>query len=373
MLKVLISFLLLALLAAGNSVFAQSAAARKQYAQASQEASVRSGNFPAGFNITTEGTEAIYLIYHKPQITYEECFSLFYDANWISSLQKAGFTQFICTDAGNARYPFDLFLERAVIRKHFAERNRVDTIKLMGSNLPPGFNVTAEGPDATVFVYHQTQISHDQCNSMFNKEDWISTLQKPGFTQLVCTDAGNARFPVDFGQRQPSPTQTFNHRNSTTDPKPVSDYMRQVGLMYMEEIDSLDKDCYDHMFEDGYCTKRTERAQTTFKMLEDRIELQLDKGGRPAGDRPYYTILHDAKYHWTMKEATIYLMRNLPRDDPRQEQLHAALHQRILVYASCYTAGRNGSKDGEITPYEEEQCINATNALLEAIHPELKK
>ena len=108
-------------------------------------------------------------------------------------------------------------------------------------------------------------------------------------------------------------------------------------------------------------------------MLEDRIELQLDKGGRPAGDRPYYTILHDAKYHWIMKETVIYLMRNLPRDDPRQGQLDAALHQRILVYASCYTAGRSGSKDGEITPYEEEHCIDATNAIMEAIHPELKK
>jgi hypothetical protein len=43
----------------------------------------------------------------------------------------------------------------ASARKAFAERVREEAAKKTGGSLPPGDDVSADGPDATLFMYHQ--------------------------------------------------------------------------------------------------------------------------------------------------------------------------------------------------------------------------
>ena len=48
-------------------------------------------------------------------------------------------------------------------RKQSAETVREKTAKNMGGKLPNGFNVSADGPDATFFVSHAPRITFDIC------------------------------------------------------------------------------------------------------------------------------------------------------------------------------------------------------------------
>lgn len=95
----------------------------------------------------------------------------------------------------------------AAARKDFAERVRGIAAKVAGGELPPGGNVSADGPDATFFAFHQRGVTLSQCNALFEKyksrPDALPYLRKLGFTYFVCTDDGNTKFTFDLA------TQSF--------------------------------------------------------------------------------------------------------------------------------------------------------------------
>ena len=86
----------------------------------------------------------------------------------------------------------------AAARKQFTQTVRDKTVQQLGSQISPGFNITADGPDATIYVYHVRALTYPDCNSMFINKGMISNLQKAGFTQFVCTDDGSTRFAFDI-------------------------------------------------------------------------------------------------------------------------------------------------------------------------------
>jgi hypothetical protein len=75
--------------------------------------------------------------------------------------------------------------------------------------------------------------------------------------------------------------------NPTPKPKPVSRYMRDAGILYLETVEKLNFgcDCMD-----------TWESET--KSLEDRIDVALkDKAQhRSPGDAPYWDLLKSVKY-----------------------------------------------------------------------------
>jgi hypothetical protein len=96
----------------------------------------------------------------------------------------------------------------ATERKQFAEKVREAVTKKMGWKLAlVKFNITADGPDATIYVYHSNPLSSDDCNSMFMNKDMVSNLQKTGFTQFVCTDDRKKTLTFDLTRAQPAPNQ----------------------------------------------------------------------------------------------------------------------------------------------------------------------
>ena len=95
----------------------------------------------------------------------------------------------------------------ATARRQFAETVRDKVIKKMGRTLPSGFNITADGPDANIYVSHLGGTTYSGCSSMLANKTFVSRLRNLGYIQLVCTDDGNIRFTFNLAHEQPVPNQ----------------------------------------------------------------------------------------------------------------------------------------------------------------------
>ena len=78
-------------------------------------------------------------------------------------------------------------------RKDFAETVRQTTVTKMGTSISPGFNITAEGPDATFYVQHAAGVTSPICKAML-VDAFISKMREFGFTKIVCTDDKDKTF-----------------------------------------------------------------------------------------------------------------------------------------------------------------------------------
>ena len=84
-------------------------------------------------------------------------------------------------------------------RKVFAETVRQTTVTSMGKNVAPGMNITAEGPDATLYVFHVAGITSAVCKTMLT-DGFTAKMRELGFAKLVCTDDGTNTFSFDLGK-----------------------------------------------------------------------------------------------------------------------------------------------------------------------------
>jgi hypothetical protein len=77
--------------------------------------------------------------------------------------------------------------------------------------------------------------------------------------------------------------------------KPVSDYMRKAGVIYLEAIKSLEGVCLK-ADEDSValCDTELESSTATFQGLEDRVDINIS-GSRESGDKPYWALLKHVK------------------------------------------------------------------------------
>jgi len=167
----------------------------------------------------------------------------------------------------------------AAARKRFAETEQQSIVQKEASNPVPGFKIAAEGPNFTVFVYHVPGITSEQCGSIL-AVGGLKHLRTIGFTDAVCTNDRDIRFVLDLTDRQqsqpvspnahpPGSAQTALPVNanspalaqqtpSTSTAKPISEYMRNVGLLYIETVER---------------PSSTEQLQA-LRALEDRIDIQ---------------------------------------------------------------------------------------------------
>lgn len=76
--------------------------------------------------------------------------------------------------------------------------------------------------------------------------------------------------------------------------KPVSRYMRDMGIRYLETVEELSLECGKNSTSDDECMSRWE---STIAGLEDRINIALsDKSRRSSGDVPYWDLLKTVRY-----------------------------------------------------------------------------
>lgn len=95
----------------------------------------------------------------------------------------------------------------AAERKRYAETLGEQVVKK--SAVPPGYNISADGPDATLCVVHQPGVTFPMCNNLATNQNVVAELRKLGFRYLVCTDDRNTKFTFDLAaagsQVQPKP------------------------------------------------------------------------------------------------------------------------------------------------------------------------
>jgi hypothetical protein len=112
-------------------------------------------------------------------------------------------------------------------------------------------------------------------------------------------------------------------------PKPVSRYMRDMGILYLETVEELTPDCGRKSIQDSDCMSRWESAT---KSIEDRIDIALnDRTQRHSpGDVPYWNLLKNVKYARKLY-ATI---------DPPQRKAWSDAY--IACYAYAHTVAIEG-------------------------------
>ena len=81
---------------------------------------------------------------------------------------------------------------------------------------------------------------------------------------------------------------------TVTKPQPVSRYMRDIGILYLETVDKLTPDCGQKSTYDSDCMSRWKSTMTS---IEDRVDIALSKSRRrSSGDVPYWDLLKSIKY-----------------------------------------------------------------------------
>ncbi|MFZ0760864.1 MAG: hypothetical protein WAM69_13025 [Candidatus Sulfotelmatobacter sp.] len=174
----------------------------------------------------------------------------------------------------------DSAAQDAAARRKFAETEQQSIVQETASNPVPGFKIAAEGPNSTIFVYHVPGITSDQCGSVL-AVGGLKHLRTIGFTHAVCTNDRDIRFVLDLTDQQqsqrpmppnahpPGSAQTAllvnanspalaQQTSSASTAKPISEYMRNVGLLYIETVER---------------PSSIEQLQA-LRALEDRIDIQ---------------------------------------------------------------------------------------------------
>ena len=118
--------------------------------------------------------------------------------------------------------------------------------------------------------------------------------------------------------------------NPATKPasKPVSRYMRDTGILYLETVEKLTPDCGRKSSSDDDCMSRWE---SIMESIEDRVNIALsDMRHQPSGDTPYWDLLKNVKY-----ARKFYVIA-----DP--EQREAWSHAYITCEAHAHTIALEG-------------------------------
>jgi len=111
-----------------------------------------------------------------------------------------GFTKLICTDDSDVTFAFAPVVQNVTAvdsRRDYVEMIRRSVIKQMGARTPAGYNLSAEGLDATAYVHHQFAVSLADCNRLLD-DHFISGLRGYGFSRVVCTDDRTMTFVFDL-------------------------------------------------------------------------------------------------------------------------------------------------------------------------------
>jgi hypothetical protein len=158
---------------------------------------------------------------------------------------------------------------------------------------------------------------------------------------------------------------------TTSKPKPISNYMREVGLNYLEEVENLQDKCTERKEHENLgesadnCESALERSEKIFAALERRIDLTLRESKRPSGDKPFFKLLQD-----TRVGESIYLRSGnilFRQDDahirfgkdiisPEKEAKEKELNDTYLsAYTNCNVHAEQDIKSGFTEAYSRMQ------------------
>jgi intracellular sulfur oxidation DsrE/DsrF family protein len=86
----------------------------------------------------------------------------------------------------------------AAVRQSYV---REEAARNMAGNIPPGYNISTDGPESTFYVLHQHGVTFPLCNNTMSAHGFVANLQKRGFAYFICTDDGSTKFTFDLAKR----------------------------------------------------------------------------------------------------------------------------------------------------------------------------
>jgi hypothetical protein len=153
---------------------------------------------------------------------------------------------------------------------------------------------------------------------------------------------------------------------TTPKPKPISNYMRGVGLVYIEQIEDFDRRCGEEADDSkqDQCHAALDGWDRVFQTLEDRIELTLSESSRPAGDKPYFTLLKSTNHAEHLRLLMCNSLRYHISDAERQQARlppestdKKKLLRYTIAYSNCHSRARADIKLGFYYA-EDDMCDN---------------
>jgi len=119
--------------------------------------------------------------------------------------------------------------------------------------------------------------------------------------------------------------------------KPVSGYMRRIGLLYLETVADYEKACSFEARKGGSCD--TDQWDETFQRLEDRVDITLSES-RSTGDPLLWRLLKNAKTSTQIFSSSEYLCfmdKSFSKDDNENRKIPACRNMNALleVYPVC--------------------------------------
>jgi hypothetical protein len=166
--------------------------------------------------------------------------------------------------------------------------------------------------------------------------------------------------------------------HATPSKKPISEYMRQVALSYLEKVDEFKRECYQR--NDTCGTAFDARWDKAFEAFEDRITITLSEPRRPAGDAPFYELLKHVKFstraylstshlYWSAWEEEKEKHPNSPMGWPVQDELKKKVGRWREVSITCQVLAHSDALDGLYTSTDD-QC---ESKLYQQVHDDLNK
>lgn len=189
----------------------QNASARKDFIKRLAESTIvtrKGAELVPAYKLSTGGPGATFFVYHAALMNPSICRSMLTEG-LVSRFQALGFTKLVCTDDGEETFTFDPIVQSVsaiAARKDYVEMVRRSVIKQLGAGASSGYNLSADGPDATSYVHHQSAVNLADCNRLL-QDRFLSGLRGHGFVRLICTDDRSMTFVFDLSPR--SSTSTF--------------------------------------------------------------------------------------------------------------------------------------------------------------------
>jgi hypothetical protein len=131
--------------------------------------------------------------------------------------------------------------------------------------------------------------------------------------------------------------------------KSVSGYMRHIGILYLEAVDSLTLKCGRTSTVDSDCESNWNQ---TLDGLEDRINIALSESKRSSGDKSFWELLRLVRY---TRHTYVFV-------DPNLNTGKAWAH----AYTVCASHAHTVALEGEYFNSDRDGCEEALEA---ASHP----
>jgi hypothetical protein len=138
---------------------------------------------------------------------------------------------------------------------------------------------------------------------------------------------------------------------TSVQPKPISNYIREIGLTWMEKASDLQDLCLSSKKTTEDCYDAVEQTNKELEMIQRRVDLKLRESQQPEGDGVMFKLLQDVKTSLSidMKNLANGLALNdmgVRKDDPQRLKIIAIGKRYGDAFTVCKIHAEQNIKSG---------------------------